>query len=60
MKANLDIQLNDIVESFTAGFGRVVEILTVGGFGVKYPHSENIRYYSNEYIKEGKIKIYKN
>ena len=51
------IKLDNLVESYTFGFGRVVELLS-GGFGVKYPHREKEVYYSNSTIREGIVKIH--
>ena len=42
-----DIKLNDLVESFTFGFGRVVELFEIQGFKVKYPHREEEVVYSS-------------
>ena len=52
-----EIELNDVVESFTFGFGRVVEIFTMGGIAVKYPQRETEVCYSPEDIK--KLTIHK-
>jgi hypothetical protein len=46
-----EIKMNDLVESFTFGFGRVVEIFETGGFAVKYPHREKEVIYSTDNIK---------
>lgn len=45
------IELDDVVESFTFGFGRVVEIFAMGGIAVKYPHREKEVIYSPDNIK---------
>jgi hypothetical protein len=42
-----DIKLDDLVESFTFGFGRVVELFAIQGFKVKYPHREEEVVYSS-------------
>lgn len=51
-------QLNDLIESFTFGFGRVDELLCNGGVGVKYPQRESLVYYSKKDIENGTIKIH--
>lgn len=39
------VELNDLAESFTFGFGRVVELFETGGFAVKYSHRIEEVYY---------------
>jgi hypothetical protein len=51
------IKLDNLVESFSSGFGRVTELLHCG-IGVKYPHREKEIYYSFESIRNGNIKIH--
>lgn len=46
-----EIKLDDLVESFTFGFGRVVEIFALGGIAVKYPHREKEVIYSPDNIQ---------
>jgi hypothetical protein len=51
MTATEEIKLNDLVESFTFGFGRVVEIFDTGGIAVKYSHREQEVFYSTDNLK---------
>lgn len=51
-------KVEDVIESFTFGFGRVVEEF-ISGFGVQYPNKANVVYYSNTDLKTLNLKLHR-
>ena len=57
-QSNFIPKVEDVIESFTFGFGRVVEEF-ISGFGVQYPNKANVVYYSNTDLKTLNLKLHR-